>query len=303
MKSVLVLYYSQSGQLKNIVDAVAKPLLACDQVQVDFAKYQPKTDYPFPWSSDAFFDAFPESRFGITCPMQSMDIEANKHYDLIIFAYQVWYLSPSIPAWSALHDPTIMQIMRGRPVVTVLGVRNMWVQAHYSITQRLKVLGASHVGNLVLTDPANNLVSVITVIKWLIEGKQGPNGIWPRSGVPLARIEQSYKYGDLILNALKSENWASLQSNLVNAGAVDINFVLKTIETNGHRIFGVWAKMILKKGQAGDTNRLPLIRIFKYYLLFMIFILSPIASLVFWIINFLFFPFARKHIRNIALMH
>lgn len=302
MKNILVLYYSQTGQLKNIIDSISSSWKEDDGIAVDFVKYSPHETYPFPWSSDAFFDAFPESREGIPCKMNSLEMDYSKDYDLVVFAYQVWYLSPSIPAWSILNDSNLSQFLEGRNVITVLGVRNMWVQAHNRVHQYLQEINAKHIGNIVLSDPTNNLVSVITVIKWLVGGNQGPTGIWPRSGVPRKRIEEAKKYGLLIKEALQNDKLNQLQERLVEAKAVDISFVLKITEANGFRIFGVWSKMILRKGQAGDPKRLFRIRAFKYYLLFMIFVPAPIAALIFRIIGFLFYPIVKNNLKKISLM-
>lgn len=303
MQNILVLYYSQTGQLKNIVDSIVKSWIEDESITVDFVKYKPVQDYPFPWTSDAFFDVFPEAREGITCPMQTLNLDQKKHYDLVIFAYQVWYLSPSVPAWSILNHPELAPFLNQKKVITVLGVRNMWVQAHKRVHQQLLKLNAKHVGNIVLSDPTNNFLSVITVIRWLIDGKQEATSVWPRSGVPLQRIKEAQKYGQIIKDNLTKNTLDNLQEQLYSNGAVDLDFVQKTIEHNGFRIFGLWSKFILKKGSHGDKKRLLRVRLFKYYLLFMIFILSPLGSLLFWIINIVFYPFIQLHLRKVALMN
>ncbi len=299
MKNILVLYYSQTGQLKNIIDSITNSWIDDKSVSVDFIKYTPEKGYPFPWTSDEFFDVFPECREGIPSPMQELKLDERKNYDLVVFAYQVWYLSPSIPAWSILNDKKLSEFLKGKNVLTILGVRNMWVEAHKRVRSRLKELNAKHIGNIVLSDPTNNLVSVITIIKWLINGNQGPSGIWPRSGVPKKRIEQAKKYGQIIKNALKNNQIDLLQSQLVKAKAIDISFTLRLLEFNGYRIFGVWSKLILRKGQAGHPKRLFRVRAFKYYLLFILFILGPFASFIFWLIGILFYPFVQKALRKI----
>lgn len=300
-KHVLVLVYSQTGQLKQMANNLAKPWLEQTDFEVDIYEYQPQNDYPFPWSSDAFFDAFPESRLGITCPMKAFE-PPHQNYDLVVLAYQVWYLSPSIPVWSLLNDRAFKSFIQNKTVVTLLGVRNMWVQAHYQVQKQLRQSGAMHVGQIVMTDPAPNLVSVYTVILWLIGGKQGPNGIWPRSGVPEQRIAELPKLGGLIQEALIQNQFDALQSRIVENKGVDISFVLKTIEFNGYRIFGVWAKLIRKIGQAGDKRRLWAIHVFKYYLLVMIYIIAPIPSVLFWLIGKIFYFPLKAHLKSIQLL-
>ena len=61
MKNVLVIYYSQSGQLKEIAESITHPLIKEENVHVDFYKIELETDFPFPWTGDVFFDVFPET--------------------------------------------------------------------------------------------------------------------------------------------------------------------------------------------------------------------------------------------------
>lgn len=302
MKKILILYYSQTGQLKNIADSIAQPLLEAADAEITFCNYKPIKDYPFPWSSDQFFDVFPESVEGMPVEMAPLDIDPDTSYDLIILAYQVWYLSPSIPVWSLLSDKRYSKLFKETKVVTLLGVRNMWVMAHRKLSAKLKALGSNHVGNIVLHDPYPNLISVVTVIKWMLTGYQGPYKLFPRSGVLQKTIGQARKYGPIILKAIRNNSFETLQQELVDNGAVKVNFVLKTTERNGIRIFGLWSKFILKKGSAGDPERLGRVRLFKNYLMILIFVLSPFASILFWLIGILFYPFVNKHLKKIALL-
>ena len=56
----------------------------------------------FPWSVYEFLDVFPE-RFANPCALAPLKLTANERYDLVILAYQVWYLAPSIPMSSFLQ--------------------------------------------------------------------------------------------------------------------------------------------------------------------------------------------------------
>ena len=93
MKRVLVVYYTQSGQLKEIIDSVLSPLT---EVTIDFLPIDTAEPFPFPWTDEAFFGAFPESYLQIPQPLKPFQV-AHTDYDLVILGYQVWYLSPSIP--------------------------------------------------------------------------------------------------------------------------------------------------------------------------------------------------------------
>ena len=46
-KNVLVVYYSQSGQLKTIAEKLVEPF-AEEDVAIEWLAIKPKTDFPFP---------------------------------------------------------------------------------------------------------------------------------------------------------------------------------------------------------------------------------------------------------------
>ncbi len=57
--SFLVIYYSQTGQLKQIIDQVLSPISQlCD---IDVVEVKPMKPFPFPSTSYVFFDCMPES--------------------------------------------------------------------------------------------------------------------------------------------------------------------------------------------------------------------------------------------------
>lgn len=107
-KKVLVLYYSQTGQLAEIVRNFITPF---EQAGVDVEKIhiKPKNDFDFPWSGKGFFEAMPESVLGIPVELEEFKLNEPK-YDLVIFGYQPWFLSPSIPASSILLHADISRV-------------------------------------------------------------------------------------------------------------------------------------------------------------------------------------------------
>src|SRR5262245_19155860 len=60
MKRILVIHYSQTGQLTEVVRAFVGPLLEAPDVEVVFETLAPERPYPFPWPFLQFLDAFPE---------------------------------------------------------------------------------------------------------------------------------------------------------------------------------------------------------------------------------------------------
>jgi hypothetical protein len=56
MKRVLVIHYSQSGQLTNIVRSFLRPLIEAKDIEIVWEELQPAQPYPFPWPLYRFFD-------------------------------------------------------------------------------------------------------------------------------------------------------------------------------------------------------------------------------------------------------
>lgn len=296
MKKILIIYYSQTGQLKQIVDSITEPLQ--NDYQLFYEEIKPLPPYPFPWNSMHFFQVFPESVNEIPCQLEPFRNDPEESYDLVILAYQVWYLSPSVPVSSFLQSETAKKIFKGKPVITILGVRNMWIMAQERVKFRITDAGGRLVGNIVMADPAGNLTSVITIVRWMMKGEKAQFrwlGIkFPPAGVPESEISKAGLFGDSISKSLIIGNFKDLQHELVSAGAVKVDPVLMNIEKRGKMMFGIWAKMILKKGDYNNPARKGRLKLFKYYLFTVIYLLSPLVSGIFRLFFFLNPGAARK---------
>jgi len=298
-KKVLVVYYSQTGQLREILDSVIAPLKVSNEVTVTFEEIRPKTPFPYPWTSDEFFQAMPESVRGIPCEIHPLSLNGQENFDLVMVAWQPWYLSPSIPIHAFFQHETAKKLLSGKPVITVIGSRNMWIMAHERIREYLKSMQAKLVGNIVLYDKAPNLVSVVSIIHWLFTGKKGRYlKIVPPAGVSDEDIRNSSRFGDIILDFIRRNDLEHLRPALVKAGAVDVLPSLVMLEKRGKIFFRLWAAFILKKGDYGDPSRVARVRLFKYYLLFVLYIVSPFASLLYFLLK----PFRKNALaRQISL--
>ena len=274
-KNILVLYYTQTGQLEDIVKNVAKPFEdKKDEYLVTYYNIQLKEDFPFPWPHDVFFDTFPESYLQVPSEiLPPPDEVLNKKYDLILFGYQVWYLAPSIPIISFLKSDFAETLLKNTPVVTISGTRNMWMLSQEKLKVYIKNLNAKLVGNIALVDRHNNYISVLTILRWLTTGRKEKSGIFPAAGVSNKEISGSVKYGKIIENHFGTNNFANLQPDLVKHGAVEIRPFLVRVEKVGNKIFTVWSKLIIKKKE----RRTLLIKFFKVYLMAAIWVISPIV--------------------------
>ncbi|MFC1817261.1 hypothetical protein ACFL0M_15305 [Thermodesulfobacteriota bacterium] len=166
MKKILVVYYSQSGQLTEIVKSVLAPLQKSEDVSLVFEELNPKKNFPFPWTSQQFCDAFPEAFQEVPCELEPFNFNADDDFDLIILAYTVWYLSPSIPVTAFLKSPEAKRVINNRQVVTLIGCRNMWLLAQEKVKRRINHMGGTIKGNIVLMDRTKNLIGIVTIAAW-----------------------------------------------------------------------------------------------------------------------------------------
>src|SRR6478736_4481045 len=109
-KKVLAIYYTQSGQLTDIVENFISPLTNSG-ISVETVRFKPKQDFAFPWNSERFFDAMPESVLG---------------------------------------QAEFKKIVKNTPVITLIGSRNMWINAQERVKKALVASDAKSVGNVTL---------------------------------------------------------------------------------------------------------------------------------------------------------
>ena len=105
-KKALAIFYSQSGQLADIIDRLTTPLTEAG-VSVEIVRIESQPDYAFPWTTDRFYSVMPDCVLGVTGMLKPFTLKETA-YDLIILGYQAWFLSPSIPFNSFMHQPEIM---------------------------------------------------------------------------------------------------------------------------------------------------------------------------------------------------
>lgn len=274
---ILVLYYTQSGQLRDILNSVVHDIK--EHAEVDFVNYEPVKPFPFPWTAYTFFDAMPETVERIPSEIKPLPEQAmNKSYDLVIFGYQPWFLNPAQPVTSFLKSKWA-SILKDKPVVTVVGCRNMWLHGQEKVKEDLQQVGAKLVGNIVLTDTFPNLISLLTVIRWAFKGQKEASGLLPAAGVQDNDIVAARRFGHPILTHLQQNRLDSLQTDLLQKGAISLNPGLVLLEQRGIKNFRYWAKFIREKGGPLDPNRKARVKLFQRLLMLGIFVLSPLSSL------------------------
>jgi hypothetical protein len=168
-KKVLAVFYSQSGQLEQIIDHFTQPFIDAGET-VEKLRIYPDQAYPFPWTGKSFFSVMPDCVLQVPGKLQDFTFKESK-YDLIILGYQAWFLSPSIPSNTLMFDPKFMEIAKNTPIISITGARNMWISAMEKIKPVLKNSGAKLVGNIALVDRHHNFVSFVTIFYWMFQNK------------------------------------------------------------------------------------------------------------------------------------
>jgi len=287
-KKVLAIYYTQSGQMGDIIDSLTAPIIEAG-ITVEKVAIKMVNDYAFPWTGTRFFSVMPDCVLGVPAEIKPFLLK-EKAYDLVILGYQPWFLSPSIPSNSLLNNVGFKAIIKDTPVLTISAGRNMWLNAFVRVRQSLQDAGARLVGNIALVDKHLNPISFITIFYWMITGKKDKYlNIFPKPGVADEDIDHAKIFGDTVLKHLSVNNWDDLQNELLLQKAVIVKYPLMFIEGKAKIIFAAWAKFIAKR-----KNRAPWLSAFKYYLFIALFIGAPVLLILDAII---IKPFSAKRIR------
>jgi flavodoxin len=289
MKEILIIYYSQTGQLFDILKNISATI-SDENVNISYCEIVPKKKFPFPWKQEEFYGAFPETFLQIPTALEAIPSEIlQKKYDLVILGYTTWYLTPSIPINSFLKSSEAKTVLANTPVITVSASRNMWIMAQEKMKKLLVANNAKLVGNIALVDRNLNHISVITIVHWLMGGKKTKMlWIFPKPGVSDNDIETASRFGLPIKEALLHNEYSNLQENLLAVGAVKVDPSLIATDIRGNMVFTKWANHLIKK--EGEERKKWLVY-FKYYLLFAIWLIAPIVFVVFLVT---YFPMYRK---------
>lgn len=295
-KHILVVHYSQSGQLTEIASNFCVPFTEAgsEQYEIESVSYTPAKAYPFPWTGAVFFDTMPETVLEVP---EELILPAFKRasYDLIVLAYQPWFLSPSRPFSSLLKHPEMISRMKDTPIVTLIGSRNMWLNSQESVKKLISAANGKLIGNIPLIDRHNNLASAVSILHWMLTGQKTKKwGIFPKPGVSDKDITGVVEYGRLLEQHLRENRIENYQQAVVSHQGVNISVSILFIESRAKKLFLIWANLIMKKIDNGG-NRKFWVNFFKYYLVVALFIVSPVVLTIYHIFVR---PFTGKNIKR-----
>jgi hypothetical protein len=292
MTKVLVIHFSQTGQLADIVSSIAAPLENAEGIEVSRAYITPRKPYPFPWPFWKFFNTFPETVYEDAEPVDITGADLDADYDLVILGYQVWFLSPSLPATAFLDSPEAAKLLKDRPVITVIGCRNMWLMAQERMKERLTKLGARLIDNVVLIDSAHSAFTFVSTPLWMLTGNRGPwlGGRIPEAGISRADIDAASRFGEAIERGLHNRPRGAtgpllqgplLQGPLLQGlGAVRINDKLIGSEVVAKRSFKLWGGLLRAIGKPSNPLRVLVLGVYVLFLITLILTVVPLLAVI-----------------------
>jgi hypothetical protein len=187
-----VFLYTQTGQLREAAEALTAPMDAGGW-DIRWVEVRPREAFPFPWPIRQFFGVFAQAvdPEGFVELVESAGGFATAPDELVILAYQVWYLAPSLPIRSLLTAHP--EAVRERDVVSLIACRNMWYSAAVEASGLLRSAGARRVDVVAATETRPSPTTLVTTLRWLLTGRRDPFLWFGRAGVgddELARVAE-----------------------------------------------------------------------------------------------------------------
>ncbi len=297
IKRVLVLNYSQSGQLTRIVNRIVEPLQQDAGMAVHIETLHLVKPFPFPWSFFRFLDAFPESAHMVPPALQELSLTGEEDFDLVILPYQVWFLAPSQPVTAFLKHALARKLLAGKPVVTVIACRNMWMMAQEKMKDLLKACRARLLDNVVLVDPSPTMVTLFTTPLWLWSGKRDFFKVLPPAGVDEKSVLAARRFGVALRDALQHNEERGNAPLLAGLKAVNSDPSLLFSEKAATRSFYIWGKLLRMAGEPGSLSRYPLLVLYVIFLITLILTVVPLSLLL----QLLLRPFLQRRFMALKL--
>ena len=279
MKRVLVITYSQTGQLSSVVEHLTAPLRAAAGIDLVVETLRPLQPFPYPWGFFSFLDAFPESVHLDPAPIAPLSPATQRDFDLVILAWQVWFLSPSQPVAAFLLGNDARRVLNGRPVISVIACRNMWLMAYQTVQRLLQAAGARLLDNVALTD-GGGFATFITTPYWLLTGKRDALRWLPPAGIADADIRAARRFGDALVAALAVDRERGDAPLLAGLKAVEVDTRLIPSERIALRSFRIWGRLLRAVGPAGSARRRPVLVVYVTFLIMLILTVVPLTMLL-----------------------
>jgi hypothetical protein len=254
-KRILVLYYSQSGDVWRILDTFLRPIRALSGVELTVERLEPIAAYPFPWRTlTRLLSVFPQCHSGGGSGIHPLSIRSGRQFDLVILAYQVWFLAPSLPVQDFFRSESAA-VLNNAAVITMCVCRNMWHSCSETMKAMLKQAGAEHIDNIIVSHQGPPYATFISVPRLLLRGKRDRFlGVFPPADVSDADLSRVERLGGVVAARLRHEQWPR-QSLLTGAGAVHVNTRYIVPELVGWYLYRFGTRCVLLAERLGPLGR------------------------------------------------
>lgn len=292
VKRVLAIGFSQTGQSTAVLESILGPLRASAAIKVTELELEPVEPFPFPWPFWRFFDTFPECVYEEPTPIREPDLAGDADFDLVIFSWQVWFLSPAMPAMAFLQHPKARRALAGKPIVSVIACRNMWLSAYEKFKRHIEYIGGHLVDNVVLTDRAHSAATFVSTPVWVLTGHRGPflGGLIPAAGVSREDIDAAARFGEAIAHQLPDRERGDYTPMLQGLGAVRVNERMIASDHIAHRSFRIWGALLRALGPPNTPLRRAVLAVYFLFLFILIITVVPISA----VLKRLVAPFTRE---------
>jgi hypothetical protein len=299
MRRILVIDYSQSGDVTKVTDAFTRAFPG-PGVEVYREKIQSLVAFPYPWGSlRRLYSVFPECFVGSPGEIRPLTFSAEDRFDLVILAFQVWHLAPSLPIQAFLRSDHA-QVLKDTPVITLCVSRNMWHSASETMKQELWDADAFHIDNLVVTHQGPPFSTFVSVPRALLYGKRDRLfGIFPPANISekdLARVaslgaEAASRLGDLK---------PPYHSLLAGRGTVKIKLRSIVPELIGWHLYRAGAQFVARVGKRGKFYRQLAIDLFLGVTLVVILVGIPLCVVLVFLLHPLLGRWIQGYARRLA---
>jgi hypothetical protein len=291
MRSVLVVYYSQSGEVAQIARAFASQFQS-PGTTIAFEALRPIADYPFPWRSiRRFFDVMPECILRQPQQIQPPEFDPLSRFDLVVLAYPVWFLTPA-PTMQGFFNSPHVAVLRGTEVITICVSRAMWQQASEWMKQLLAKAGALHCDNIVAVHQGSSVLTLISTPRALLFGKRDALlKVFPRAGVSEADQTRIRELGSTAARRLDERRMVGA-SLLTGEPALAVKRWSIVPELLAWYCFHAWAVTIQQLGKWHPELRRLGVYAFAVFLVSAIFVGLPVVLLA----TLLLYPVIKQHL-------
>lgn len=295
MRKILIIYYSQSGSTLQAAQSFLNPLKTIPDVEIIWEKISPEVDYNYPWKPYQFLDVFPECINQEAPAIKMPNFDPSDRFDLVVLAYQVWYLAPSLPIQGFLKSE-YSKVLKNSKIITLICCRNMWHSASETMKKMIKDVGGIHIENIVLTHQGHPLATFITTPRMILTGKKDSfMGVLPPGGFRDHEIDSLSRFGEVIAKNIDNLGNSSLLKKLE---PVSVNRGYIIPEQIGRILYRPWAKLARLFGVRGSWTRAPIIILFALQLVLLI----PMVLFISGLINLIFSPLLRNKLDSYVVV-